>query len=161
VITLLAQSGGHAVRTASTRVRFGNAGVAYVRYLGKAFWPVRLAVLYPHLGRFLPNWEIAASAVVLILLTALVVRWRSHRYLVVGWFWFLGTLVPVIGIFQVGVQSMADRYAYLHPVAAQDVIGLDTNVLQQRYLFQKQVGERPRSGHRRTRKVIAGSLSEN
>ncbi len=113
VVTLLAQSGGHAVRTASTRVRFGNAVVAYVRYLGKAFWPVRLAVLYPHLGRFLPNWEIAASALVLILLTVLVVRWRSHRYLVVGWFWFLGTLVPVIGIVQVGVQSMADRYAYL------------------------------------------------
>jgi Tfp pilus assembly protein PilF len=113
VITLLAQSAGHAVRTASARVRFGNAVVAYMRYLGKAFWPVRLAVLYPHLGRFLPNWEILASAVALLLLTVLVLHWRNHRYLVVGWFWFLGTLVPVIGIVQVGVQAMADRYAYL------------------------------------------------
>jgi protein O-mannosyl-transferase len=112
-ITLLAQSAGNAVRTASARVRFGNAIVAYVRYLGKAIWPTRLAALYPHLGRFLPTWEIVASAVVLLLLTALVLRWRKRRYLVVGWFWFLGTLVPVIGLVQVGVQAMADRYAYL------------------------------------------------
>ena len=113
VITLLAQGAGHAVRTASARVRFGNAVVAYLRYLGKAFWSVRLAVLYPHLGRLLPNWEILASAVALLLVTVLVIHWRNHRYLVVGWFWFLGTLVPVIGIVQVGVQAMADRYAYL------------------------------------------------
>lgn len=113
VITLIAQKEGNAVRTASTRVRFGNALVAYVRYLGKAFWPARLAVAYPHLGRFLPTWQIIASAALLILLTALVLRWRNRRYLVVGWFWFLGTLVPVIGLVQVGLQSMADRYAYL------------------------------------------------
>ena len=112
VITLIAQSGGHAVRTASTRVRFGNAAVAYVRYLGKAFWPSHLAALYPHLGRLLPTWEIVAATAVLILFTGLILR--SHRrYLVVGWFWFLGTLVPVIGLVQVGVQAMADRYAYL------------------------------------------------
>jgi protein O-mannosyl-transferase len=112
VITLVAQSGGHAVRTASTRVRFGNAAVAYVRYLGKAFWPSRLAALYPHLGRLLPTWEIVAATAVLLLLTGLILR--SHRrYLIVGWFWFLGTLVPVIGLVQVGVQAMADRYAYL------------------------------------------------
>jgi Flp pilus assembly protein TadD len=111
-MTLIAQSGAHAVRTASTRVRFGNAVVAYVRYLDKAFWPSRLAALYPHLGRLLPTWQIMASAAVLLLLTALVLRSR-RRYLIVGWFWFLGTLVPVIGLVQVGVQSMADRYAYL------------------------------------------------
>ncbi len=113
VITLIAQRAGNAVRSASTRVRFGNASVAYVRYLGKAFWPTRLAVVYPHLGRFLPTWEMIASTVVLLVLTALVLRWRNRRYLVVGWFWFLGTLVPVIGLVQVGVQAMADRYAYL------------------------------------------------
>ena len=113
VITLIAQRAGNAVRSASTRVRFGNASVAYVRYLGKAFWPTRLAVVYPHPGRFLPTWEMIASAVVLLVLTALVLRWRNRRYLVVGWFWFLGTLVPVIGLVQVGVQAMADRYAYL------------------------------------------------
>jgi protein O-mannosyl-transferase len=113
VITLIAQRGGHAVRGASNWVRFGNALVAYVRYLGKAIWPTRLAVLYPHLGRFLPTWQIIASAMLLLALTALVLHWRDRRYLVIGWFWFLGTLVPVIGLVQVGVQAMADRYAYL------------------------------------------------
>jgi protein O-mannosyl-transferase len=113
VITLLAQRAGHAVRIVSARGRFGNIVVAYVRYLGKAFWPVRLAAVYPHPGGSLPVWEILVSAATLLLLTALVLRWRKRRYLVVGWFWLLGTLVPVIGIVQVGVQAMADRYAYL------------------------------------------------
>ncbi len=114
VVTILAQRAGHAVRGASERVRFGNALVAYVRYLGKAFWPSRLAVVYPHLGRLLANWEIVASAALLIAITAGVLYWgNSRRYLVVGWFWFLGTLVPVIGIIQVGVAAMADRYAYI------------------------------------------------
>jgi tetratricopeptide (TPR) repeat protein len=94
-------------------VRFGNAVVAYVRYIGKAFWPSRLAALYPHPGRLLPTWEIVASAALLIAVTALVLRWRDRRYLPAGWFWFLGTMVPVIGLVQVGVQAMADRYAYL------------------------------------------------
>jgi protein O-mannosyl-transferase len=113
VITLLTQRASSAVRDASNRVRFGNAVVAYVRYMGKALWPTRLAALYPHPGRFLPTWQIFACAAVLIVLTVLVLRWRDRRYLVVGWFWFLGTMVPVVGIVQVGVQAMADRYAYL------------------------------------------------
>jgi tetratricopeptide (TPR) repeat protein len=112
VITLLAQSEGGAVRTSSTPGRLGNVIVAYARYLGKAFWPARLANYYPHPG-VLPTWEIAASAAVLLGLTALFWRWRSHRYLIVGWLWFVGTLVPVIGLVQVGAAAMADRYAYL------------------------------------------------
>ncbi len=112
VITLLAQSEGGAVRTASTPGRLGNAIVAYVRYLGKAFWPARLANYYPHPG-LLPTWEVVASAAVLLGLTALFWHWRSHRYLIVGWLWFVGSLVPVIGLVQVGAAAMADRYAYL------------------------------------------------
>jgi Tfp pilus assembly protein PilF len=84
-----------------------------MRYLGNAFWPVKLGVLYPHPGVSLPTWEVLASAASLLLVTVLVLHWRNHRYLVVGWFWFLGALVPVIGIVQVGVQAIADRYAYL------------------------------------------------
>jgi protein O-mannosyl-transferase len=113
IVTLIAQRRGEAVRTASTRIRFGNAGVGYVRYLGKAVWPSRLAALYPHLGRLLPTWQIVGSAALLLLLTVFVLRFRKHRYLAVGWFWFLGTLVPMIGLVQVGVQAIADRYAYL------------------------------------------------
>ena len=112
VMTMLAQSAGGAVHD-STPGRLGNAIVAYVRYMGKAFWPVGLAAYYPHPGLLLPTWEIVASAAVLVVLTALVWHWRSHRYLIVGWLWFLGTLVPVIGLVQVGAAAMADRYAYL------------------------------------------------
>ena len=117
VITMLAQRSGDAVRTLggefSARARFGNVVVSYVQYMGKAFWPVRLAAFYPHPGNALPKWEILASAALLLVLTALVLQWRDCRYLLVGWFWLLGTLVPVIGIVQVGEQAMADRYAYL------------------------------------------------
>ena len=76
--------------------RWGNAIVAYVRYLGKAFWPARLAVLYPHPGDSLPAWKVIAAVAVLLSITALVFLWRERRYLVVGWLWFLGTLVPMI-----------------------------------------------------------------
>jgi tetratricopeptide (TPR) repeat protein len=113
VLTLLAQRAGHAVRSLPAWERWGNAIVAYVRYIGKAFWPTRLGVLYPHPGDSLPGWEIIAAATVLLAITALVFRWRQRRYLVVGWLWFLGTLAPVIGILSFGEQAMADRYAYL------------------------------------------------
>jgi protein O-mannosyl-transferase len=112
-ITLIAQSRAEAVHRASLLVRLGNALVAYVRYIGKAFWPSHLCSIYPHQGRFLPAWEAVAAGVVLVLITSLVLWRRNQRYLAMGWFWFLGTLVPVIGLVQVGVQAMADRYAYL------------------------------------------------
>lgn len=113
VMTWKAQQAGNAFRGASLRLRVGNALVAYVRYLGKAVWPVHLGALYPHPGNRLPVWQMLASAAFLLLITAAILHWRKHRYLPVGWFWFLGTLVPVIGLVQVGVQAMADRYAYL------------------------------------------------
>ncbi len=113
VITLLAQRAGHAVRSLSASERWGNAVVAYVRYLGKAFWPTRLAVLYPHPGNSLSAWEIVSAAALLLSITVLVFCWHERRYLLVGWLWFLGTLAPVIGIISVGEQAMADRYAYL------------------------------------------------
>ena len=93
-------------------IRMGNATVAYVRYVGKALWPSHLAVVYLHPGNSLQFWQVAAAAVVLVAVTALVIAGRRYRYLPVGWFWFLGTLVPTIGIVQVGWQGMADRYAY-------------------------------------------------
>ncbi len=113
VLTFLAQRAGDALRSGPLWVRLENVPVAYVRYLGKAFWPSRLAVLYPHPGRFLADWKVLASTLLLLSLTTLVLYFRNRRYAVVGWFWFLGTLVPVIGLVQVGVQAMADRYAYL------------------------------------------------
>ena len=94
-------------------VRLGNAIVCYVRYLEKAFWPSHLALIYPHPGASLKTWEILAASILLLAVTALVIKERRRRYLLVGWFWFLGTMVPMIGLVQVGEQAMADRYAYL------------------------------------------------
>jgi tetratricopeptide (TPR) repeat protein len=116
VVTVIAQRAGAAVRTAqevSLSARFENVLVSYVRYLGKAFWPSRLAPLYPHPGNSLPAWQVVGAAALLFLLSALVLHWRDRRYLFVGWFWCLGTLVPMIGIITVGEQAMADRYAYI------------------------------------------------
>ena len=93
--------------------RLGNAAVSYVRYLAKAFWPANLAPFYPHPGALLPMWKVIAAVVVLLATSAAVVVLRQRRYLPVGWFWFLGTLVPMIGLVQLNRQAMADRYAYI------------------------------------------------
>ena len=116
VVTMLAQRAGNAVRTVtevSLSARLENVFVSYVRYIGKALWPYRLAAMYPRPANSLPAWQVVGAVVVLLLISALIVRWRDRRYLAVGWFWFLGTLVPMIGIITVGEQTMADRYAYL------------------------------------------------
>jgi len=117
VVTLLVQRHGGAVAHAAAlplRFRFGNAVLAYATYIGKMFWPRRLAVLYPHLGDKIPVWQVAVAAAILIAVSSLV--WRSRRrypYLLTGWLWYIGTLVPVIGIVQVGDQALADRYTYV------------------------------------------------
>jgi protein O-mannosyl-transferase len=116
VVTLLAQRAGSAVRTVaevSVSARLENVFVSYVRYIGKAFWPSRLAPMYPHPGNSLPAWQVLGAAALLLLVSALVLRWRDRRYLPVGWFWFLGTLVPMTGIITVGEQAMADRFVYI------------------------------------------------
>jgi Tfp pilus assembly protein PilF len=101
-------------------VRAGNALVSYVRYLGKLVWPDHLAFFYPYPGVRMvgsegwTEWQVAGSAMLLALIT-LAALWQARRrpFLIVGWLWFLGTLVPVIGLVQVGGQAMADRYTYL------------------------------------------------
>jgi len=116
VITVKAQKAGGAVGSLMDypfSLRLENALVSYVRYLGKAFWPWPLAPIYPHPENSLETWQWAGALLVLAILTAVVLRARRYRYLPVGWFWFLGTLVPMIGLVQVGSQAMADRYAYL------------------------------------------------
>ena len=113
LITMKAQHvGGPGGLPYGIGIRAGNAIVAYVRYIGKAAWPSNLAILYLHPGNSLRVWQVAAAATLLLAITALVLLGRRHRYLPVGWFWFLGTLVPTIGLLQVGRQAMADRYAY-------------------------------------------------
>jgi Flp pilus assembly protein TadD len=116
VVTMHAQKAGGAVRSTaqfSLSVRLENAVVAYATYLWKMIWPSHLAPLYPHPGDSLAAWQLLISALVLLAVTASVLRFRRKRYLLTGWLWFLGTLVPVIGLVQVGDQAMADRYAYI------------------------------------------------
>jgi tetratricopeptide (TPR) repeat protein len=96
--------------------RIDNALISYARYLGKTFWPADLAVLYPLPKAWPGEWALAA-AVLLAGVSYLVIRQlRRAPFLAVGWFWFVGTLVPVIGLVQVGQQAMADRYMYLPQV---------------------------------------------
>lgn len=117
IITVIAQQSGRAVVPLghlSFQVRAQNALYSYAMYVAKVCWPVNLAVVYPHPLDKLTFVQLALSAFFLITVSASVWRERVKRpYLVTGWLWFLGTLVPVIGLVQVGAQGMADRYAYL------------------------------------------------
>jgi tetratricopeptide (TPR) repeat protein len=95
-------------------LRLANAALSYVRYLGKTFWPVDLAVFYPFPVRGIPAWQVAGSVAFLALVTWMAYRARNRRpWLMTGWCWYVLTLLPVIGIVQVGMQSIADRYLYV------------------------------------------------
>jgi hypothetical protein len=116
LVTLAAQQSGGAVRSAleyPMAVRIENALGAYFDYAGRMLWPLRLAPMYPHPGNSLPGWQIGVAALFMIAVTGFVLRHREHRYLAVGWFWYLGALVPMIGLVQVGQAATADRYMYL------------------------------------------------
>src|SRR3989440_1615284 len=94
--------------------RINNAVVSYLLYIWQMLWPVNLAVFYPHPENRLPLWEIIVSLLLLISITVVVIALRPQRpYLITGWLWYLGMLVPVIGLVQVGWQGRADRYTYL------------------------------------------------
>jgi tetratricopeptide (TPR) repeat protein len=114
-VTIFAQrSGGAMGLVLPLGVRLENAVYAYALYVWKAFWPARLAVFYPHPGAALAVWQIGLAALFVLTVSTQVWRQRFARpYLLTGWLWFLGTLVPVIGLIQVGQQAIADRYAYI------------------------------------------------
>jgi len=115
VVTYLAQAGSGAVDTLRIplAMRVENALVTYCIYIAKMFWPAGLAVFYPY-PEEIPAWEAACAAMAIIGISALTLRGiKTRPYLAVGWFWYLGTLVPVIGFIQVGAQARADRYTYV------------------------------------------------
>jgi Tfp pilus assembly protein PilF len=117
VLTFLAQRQGRAVASFEllpVPVRAANALLAYVSYLAQLFWPLHLAVYYPHPGTTVSVMMASAAGLLLLLITGLVLGpGRRWPYLAVGWLWYVGTLVPVIGLIQVGGQAMADRYTYV------------------------------------------------
>lgn len=117
IATFIAQSRGGAVNSLEIfplGVRVQNAIVAYGVYLWKTLWPANLAFFYLHPASARPLWHAGLAAAVLIAMTAIAIRERRRRpYVIVGWLWYVGTLVPVIGLIQVGAQSYADRYTYI------------------------------------------------
>lgn len=115
LVTLQAQRAGRTVQTLDAlpfMVRAENAIVAYARYLAKTFWPRDLAIFYPYSNPSMAYVAVAAFVLIAITAVAFVTR-KRWPFLLVGWLWFLGTLVPMIGLVQVGEQSMADRYTYV------------------------------------------------
>jgi hypothetical protein len=117
VITFLIQRKAGAVVNINIlplKDRIANVFVSYVQYISKIFWPQNLAVLYPHhLGPY-PFWQVAACALLLFVISIFVIRAaRNYKYLLFGWFWFIVTLIPVIGFVQVSSQAWADRYTYI------------------------------------------------
>ncbi len=117
VVTYIAQTGGNPVGRLGhipLAIRIDNAIVSYAAYLGKMLWPVKLAVIYPHPLDLIPAWQVVGSGALLAGIALIVFAARKSRpYLLAGWLWYLVTLVPVIGLVQVGEQAMADRYAYI------------------------------------------------
>jgi tetratricopeptide (TPR) repeat protein len=116
VLTLIAQNKVNAVKSVAKfplSARLANAVVSYAAYLWKTVWPLRLAVFYPHFSGRLAGWQVALCGIFLVAVSVWVWREHSRPYLMMGWCWFLGMMVPVIGLIQVGDQGMADRYAYL------------------------------------------------
>lgn len=116
VVTFIAQQRGGAVARLGElplEQRLANVSVSYLTYIAKAIWPTRLAIHYPF-PQSLPEWQVLGAVLLLIGISALVLRAaRERRYLLVGWLWYLGTLVPVIGLVQVGSQARGDRYTYV------------------------------------------------
>jgi Tfp pilus assembly protein PilF len=114
--------------------RISNAIFSYAVYIKKLFWPFDLAVFYPH--AYIPIWQVSVAALLLAVITILTIRYyRKYPYLIVGWFWYLGTLVPVSGLVQVGSQSMADRYVYIPFIGLFTIIswGVSQNLFKTKY----------------------------
>jgi hypothetical protein len=116
-ITLLAEQSDNAVKSLQIlpiSVRLGNSLIAYVSYIGKMIYPKNLAIFYPYVVSNISLWTAAGAGLVLLLTTLFVLRaGRAYPFVPVGWFWYLGTLLPVIGLVQVGGQAMADRFTYV------------------------------------------------
>ena len=94
--------------------RIANAFLSYAKYMGKMVWPQNLAVIYPFGRDGIQSWQVILCALLMLGISFLVLYFgRKQKYLPVGWFWFVGTLIPVIGLVQVGLQTCADRYTYI------------------------------------------------
>jgi Flp pilus assembly protein TadD len=141
IVTFLVQRSGGSVGDWDiypAKIRMANALVSYVSYIGKMIWPHNLAIFYPHPGQNLQLWQAAGAGLLLGLITMAVLRvTRSHPYLMVGWLWYLGTLVPVIGLVQTGAQAMADRYTYVPLIGLFIMIAWGFSELVAKWRYQR------------------------
>jgi lipoprotein NlpI len=142
IVTYLVQQKGGAVSSFEAvplSVRIANAFISYITYIGKTIWPNDLAAIYPYPGS-LPTWQIFGSAVILIAVTTAVI-WQAKRmpYVAVGWLWYVGTFVPVIGIVQVGLQARADRYTYLPLIGLFIMLAWGVPELFKNWRYRKEV----------------------
>ena len=143
VVTFLAQQTAGAMEAAQSwpiGLRIANAFVSYVKYMTKMIWPRRLAVFYPYPESGFSLWLPVVCFIILAGISAFAVIYRSRqRYLVTGWFWYLGTLLPVIGLVQVGLQAMADRYTYVPSIGFFIVLAWGAREFAARWRFGKTV----------------------
>jgi len=141
IVTYLAQSHGGAVRSFQALppgARVANAFVSYSAYLVKMLWPTNLAVFYPHPGWW-PLWQVLGSVALLIAITVLVIKGaRKRPYAAVGWLWYVGTLLPVIGIVQVGGHAMADRFTYIPLVGLFIIVAWSVPELLEKWPYRKE-----------------------
>jgi len=141
VITFLVQRNSGAIVDINTfplESRIANAFLSYARYMGKMFWPRNLAVFYPFDAASFTFWQVALCVLLLFVISFFVIYFgRTQRYLPVGWFWFVGTLIPVIGLVQVGAQSLADRYTYIPYVGLFMIIAWGIPELLSKWPYQK------------------------
>ena len=119
------------------KINILNAINSYISYIGKMIWPSSLAVFYPNHG-ILSMWKTAFAFLLLICLSVIFIRqWKRFPYLIVGWFWYLGTLVPVIGLVRIGSFSMADRYAYVPIIGLFLIIAWGVSDFISRWRFRR------------------------
>ncbi len=141
IVTYLAQYHGGAVGSLEVLplgARIANAFVSYTAYMVKTLWPTNLAVFYPHPGSW-PLWQVLGSVVLLLAITALVIRGAKKRpYAAVGWLWYVGTLVPVTGLVQVGSHAMADRYTYIPLVGLFIIVAWGVPELLKKWPYRKE-----------------------
>ena len=139
--TFIVQRGGGAVLPAerlALSYRVGNALVSYVHYITKMIYPSRLAVFYPHPSTKLPLWQPIVCFIVLTALSAVIIRTaRRRRWLAVGWLWYLGTLIPVIGLVQAGSQAMANRYTYVPAIGIFIIVAWSANQFLSRWRYRR------------------------
>jgi len=141
ILTFLAQKSGGAVKelvALSLKTRVANALVSYVSYVLKTFWPSKLAVFYPHPGDTLPAWQIFGAALLISCACFFAIRAaKKYPYVIIGLFWYFGTLVPVIGLVQVGEQAMADRYTYIPLIGLFIILAWGVLDLFRKWHYQK------------------------